>query len=75
MLDVLWTMTKMFFLFGILPTGIILAVYLFLNKTFDIRKSIETVVKNNKAEVANIGGAFVWLCFIGFIIWIIAKLV
>ena len=75
MIETLWAMTKLLFFFGILPGCILLLIYLFLEKHFNITDSVVTLIKNNKTELANIGAAFVWICFFGFIIWIIVKLV
>jgi TRAP-type C4-dicarboxylate transport system permease large subunit len=75
MIEALWIMAKTLFFFGILPAGILAVLYVVFNKAFDLRKSIETIIKNNKTEVGNVTVAFTWLCFIGFIIWIIIKLV
>jgi hypothetical protein len=75
MLETLWAMAKLLFFFGFLPTGILLILYFALNRFFDIRKSIKAVIGTNKTEVGNIIAAFVWLCFIGFIGYVVYAIV
>jgi hypothetical protein len=74
MLETLWVMPKLLFFFGFLPAGILLLIYLFLEKHLNITDSVITLIKNSKTELINIGAAFVWLCFFGFVIWMIIKL-
>jgi hypothetical protein len=75
MLETLWVMTKTFFYFGILPAGVLLLIYLFLEKHLKITDAVITLIKNSRAELIRIGAAFIWLCFFGFAIWMIVKLV
>jgi len=67
MIETLWAMAKLFFMFGILPASILAILYIVFNKAFNLRKSIETIIENNKTEVGNVIAAFIWLCFIGFV--------
>ena len=75
MLEMLWVMTKFLFFFGFLPAGVLLLIYLFLEKHLNITDAVITLIKNSGAELIKIGAAFIWLCFFGFAIWMIVKLV
>jgi len=75
MLETLWAMAKTFFYFGILPAGVLLLIYLFLEKHLKITDAVIKLIENSGAELIKIGAAFVWLCFFGFVIWMIVKLV
>jgi hypothetical protein len=75
MLETLWAMTKLFFLFGILPTGVLLLIYLFLEKHLKITDAVIKLIENSGAELIRIGAAFIWLCFFGFAGYIIYLVV
>ena len=62
MLEMLWVMSKLFFLFGILPTGALLILYFVLNRLWG--KPIKAIVKN--IDFKSVAVVFIWLCFIGF---------
>ena len=62
MLETLWAMTKLFFYFGILPAGVLLILYLVLNRLCG--KSIKAIVKN--IDFKSFAIIFTWVCFLGF---------
>ena len=62
MLETLWAMAKLFFMFGILPAGALLILYFVLNRLWG--KSINAIVKN--IDFKSVAIVFTWICFIGF---------
>ena len=62
MLEMLSAMAKLFFLFGILPTGALLILYFMFKRLCG--KSVKAIVKN--IDFKSFAIIFTWVCFIGF---------